>query len=356
MAWKDLNVKDRAQFIRQLVSLGITKSEEQADFYNNSLNSSQGHRFDGDPTPDEIKGTSTDAAYRRDKRTFSFNPYFNTTTGFSLSRYPNRWQEQKNVPMSYNLSVDIPVFKKARVRDPNEVHDDYYGSIALSANDEYKNGLSWALNTGYTRGGTRADDMLYANGQVGYHHPKTGLFGNLKLAYNKTENPLTLRGQNIIGEVGWKRTIGERKAEEIKRKETLLKEIEEERKKLEEKNENKKANGGHLYGGNPSLGRVLSDKYGDYDMDAYNRSGMSQGENGHYPDDFKKPWHITYPSGKWIEPSLVEQQWTGNNQPIFVPSTQNYMYYTPEDYFNYPHDKTLTQKFIPTGWNRHLTF
>ena len=119
---------------------------------------------------------------------------------------------------------------------------------------------------------------------------------------------------------------------------------------------NKKANGGHLYGGNPSLGHLLSDKYGDYDMAAYNRSGMSQGENGHYPDDFKKPWHITYPSGKWIEPSLVEQQWTGNNQPIFVPSTHNYMYYTPEDYFNYPHDKPLTQKFIPTGWNRHLTF
>ena len=112
----------------------------------------------------------------------------------------------------------------------------------------------------------------------------------------------------------------------------------------------------HKFDGEPSLGHVLSDKYGDYDMTAYNKSGMSQGENGHYPDDFKKPWHITYPSGKWVEPSLLEQQWTGNNQPIFVPSTHNYMYYTPEDYFNYPHDKTLTQEFIPTGWNRHLTF
>lgn len=264
MAWKDLNVRDKAQFIRQLVSLGITKSEEQADFYNNSLNSSQGHRFDGDPTPDEIKGTSTDTAYRRAKRTFSFDPYFNTTTGFSLSRYPNMWQEQKNVPMSYDLSVDIPVFKKAQVGDPNEVHDDYYGNIALSANDEYPNGLSWALNTGYTRRGTRADDMLYANGQIGYHHPKTGLFGNLKLAYNKTENPLALIGQNISGEVGWKRTIGERKAEEIKRKETLLKEIEEERKKLEEKNENKKANGGHLYGEYPVNVNVVG-KTGIYD-------------------------------------------------------------------------------------------
>lgn len=49
MAWKDLSVRDRAGFIRQMVSLGITNSEEQAQFYNNALNSKQGHKFDGDP-------------------------------------------------------------------------------------------------------------------------------------------------------------------------------------------------------------------------------------------------------------------------------------------------------------------
>lgn len=49
MAWKDLSVRDRAGFIRQMVSLGITNSEEQAQFYNNALNFKQGHKFDGDP-------------------------------------------------------------------------------------------------------------------------------------------------------------------------------------------------------------------------------------------------------------------------------------------------------------------
>lgn len=37
MAWKDLSVRDRAGFIRQMVSLGITKSKDQELFYNNSI-------------------------------------------------------------------------------------------------------------------------------------------------------------------------------------------------------------------------------------------------------------------------------------------------------------------------------
>ena len=73
MAWKDLNVRDRAQFIRQMVSLGITKSEEQADFYNNSISNftmtkqvpikpltakaEGGHLFGGEPI-DTVNGLS----------------------------------------------------------------------------------------------------------------------------------------------------------------------------------------------------------------------------------------------------------------------------------------------------------
>lgn len=37
MAWKDLSVRDRAEFIRQMVSLGITKSKDQENFFNSSI-------------------------------------------------------------------------------------------------------------------------------------------------------------------------------------------------------------------------------------------------------------------------------------------------------------------------------
>ena len=39
MAWKDLSVKDRAGFIRQMVSLGITKPKDQELFYDKSISS-----------------------------------------------------------------------------------------------------------------------------------------------------------------------------------------------------------------------------------------------------------------------------------------------------------------------------
>jgi hypothetical protein len=49
MAWKDLSVKDRAGFIRQMVSLGITKPKDQELFYDNSI-SGPGKRQTFNPT------------------------------------------------------------------------------------------------------------------------------------------------------------------------------------------------------------------------------------------------------------------------------------------------------------------
>lgn len=40
MEWRELSVKDRANLIRQMVSLGITTSKEQEKFYNNSISNS----------------------------------------------------------------------------------------------------------------------------------------------------------------------------------------------------------------------------------------------------------------------------------------------------------------------------
>lgn len=117
---------------------------------------------------------------------------------------------------------------------------------------------------------------------------------------------------------------------------------------------NTAAYGGNIKSGESPLGFRLTEEYGDADENLMKT--LQPDERGHYSDEVKYPWHITYPSGQWIQPSLLEQQWTGNNQPIFVPSKHNYAFYRPEDYFNYPHDKTLTQKFVPTGWNKHLTF
>lgn len=84
----------------------------------------------------------------------------------------------------------------------------------------------------------------------------------------------------------------------------------------------------------------------DYDWAAYYAENGGQGDNGHYPDRYKEPTHITYSKestlhggqylgGRWIEPSHVEKEWTGNEEPVFVPSAFNQEMYEPWDYAGY---------------------
>lgn len=236
MEWKELSVRDRANFIHQFVKGGIITIKEQEDFYNNVVKS-QGHKFDGDPSKEDVRAAEMEQAFKNAMKTRSFVPYFGQTSGFSFNIFPNSFQKQEdaNVPMSWGVSLDVPVVKAAKVGAmPNDPHDDYYGSLNLYAKNAYPNGFSWDLSGNYTKGGTTQDDVASLQGGVGYRHIPTGLFGEFSAGYNKKGNPLQPQGFTTSGSVGYRRNIGEKQELKRQKAEALLQEIAEERRLQEQ--------------------------------------------------------------------------------------------------------------------------
>lgn len=235
MEWNQLSVKDRAKFIHLFVKGGILTTKEQEDFFNRA--SKKGHKFDGDPTREDVRAAEVEQAFKNAMRTRSFDPYFGQTSGFSYDVFPNSFQKQEdaNVPMSWGVSLDVPIVKSARVGEmPDDTHDDYYGSLDLYAKNAYPNGFKWNLSGNYTKGGTAQDDIMSIQGGVGYRHIPTGLFGEFSAGYNKTGNPLHPNGFTTSGSIGYSRNIGEKQELKRQKAEALLKEIAEERRLQEE--------------------------------------------------------------------------------------------------------------------------
>lgn len=100
----------------------------------------------------------------------------------------------------------------------------------------------------------------------------------------------------------------------------------------------------------------------DYDWAAYERDGGEKGNNGHYPDKYKTPNHITfskestehggqYLGGKWVYPN--DSSWRyDSREPFFVPSQFNQELYQPWDYAAYTDatgEKVLIPEFGPGG-------
>lgn len=80
----------------------------------------------------------------------------------------------------------------------------------------------------------------------------------------------------------------------------------------------------------------------DYDYAAFQASGMEQADNGHYPDTFKLPNHMTFSEesmyhgqdgeegGRWVHTDRENGRWS------FTPGASNFKYHSlqeMQDYF-----------------------
>ena len=78
----------------------------------------------------------------------------------------------------------------------------------------------------------------------------------------------------------------------------------------------------------------LKDPY-DYDMRGFWKSGLSQAENAHFPDTFKKPNHPTFSTqSMYHDPEKMPGgEWTQDPQgrTMFIPSPYNLQNMSPND-------------------------
>lgn len=76
----------------------------------------------------------------------------------------------------------------------------------------------------------------------------------------------------------------------------------------------------------------------DYDLRGYWEENRTFPKNGHLPDTYKKPNHITFSAdSKYSNGNHVGGTWQQNNLGSwqFTPSTFNLSQYSPEQYIDY---------------------
>lgn len=86
-------------------------------------------------------------------------------------------------------------------------------------------------------------------------------------------------------------------------------------------------------------GVPLIPKDPDYDMQGFQDSGKEQADNGHYPDDYKLPNHITFSDQSLYHGQDGEEggHWARSDDErwAFTPGPSNYKYHTHAEMVDY---------------------